>query len=59
MSKTDNTAVQRGQRYANRQEDRGLVRVHPWVPANRKADLLKYAEELRREEAEKGPTPGT
>ena len=48
--KTDNTVAQRGERYSTKQEDRGLVRVHPWVPKNRRKELLEFAQELRKEE---------
>ena len=51
--KTDNTVADRVDRYTDRQIQNNLVRVHPWVPLNRRDDLLAYAEKLRNEEAEK------
>lgn len=57
MSQNDPTAHERGERYRAKQEEREMVRVHPWVPANRKQDLLDFAAKLRKEEADDGELP--
>lgn len=49
----DKTAVKRGRKFVKMQEQRELVRVHPWVPKNRRAEILAFAEKLRNEEAKK------
>lgn len=51
MTKTDNTVGKRVERYTERQLQRRLVRVHPWVPLNRREELLGIAEKMREEEA--------
>lgn len=48
----DEKQIERTERYLANQEDRGLVQVKVWVPANQREVLIEYAGTLR----EKGKT---
>ena len=54
MTKKDRTAHARGQRFVERQEDKKLVRVHPWVPEDKVKEVLAYCKALREAVAEEG-----
>lgn len=50
----DEKQIERTERYLANQEDRGLVQVKVWVPANQREALIEYAGSLR----EKGRNTG-
>lgn len=49
MKTKDKTAYERGKRFDAKQENRGMVRVHPWVPADKVDEVLAYCAKLRAE----------
>lgn len=49
MAKKDRTAHARGIRFAERQDDRRFVRIHPWVPESKADEVLAFCKKLREE----------
>lgn len=59
-TKTDKTAHERGKRFTEKQGNRRMVRVHPWVPEEKVEEVLAYCAELRKQAIrERCPKHGT